>query len=249
MLRLIDDQLQRLVGYLRTSQLLANTLVVFVSDHGEFCGDYGLFRKGLGLPQVSIRIPMLWFGGPVSARNPQHPAVVSIVDIFPTLCEALGVPIPKGVQGRSLWPLLAGNVEEHPEFKSVYVEHGVGGKISFPAAHERFGHPADTVVIGGTPRTNFDGTRTASTGFRRAVVTREWKLIYDLENPLEMYHLTDDPYELLNHAEDPSCASVRNELLQELLWWSVRLDDTLQVRRYEVEAPMHNWYREAANPK
>jgi arylsulfatase A-like enzyme len=106
MLRLIDDQLRRVVETLEAKGLLQDTVVVYLSDHGEFCGDYGLYRKGLALPQCTIRVPMLWFGGPVRPHAGSHPAHVSLVDLFPTVCEAVGAPIPPGVQGRSLWPLL-----------------------------------------------------------------------------------------------------------------------------------------------
>ncbi|MCP4403074.1 MAG: sulfatase-like hydrolase/transferase, partial [bacterium] len=100
MLRLIDDQLQRLFSTLEDRGDLDNTIVVFVSDHGELCGDHGLYRKGLALPECSIRIPMiLWGVGVVPAS--QKECYVSCVDIYPTICEFLSLPIPFGVQGRS----------------------------------------------------------------------------------------------------------------------------------------------------
>ena len=46
---------------------------------------------------------------------------------MPTLCEAVGIPLPDGVQGRSLWPLLTGGAYPEAEFESVYGEQGFGG--------------------------------------------------------------------------------------------------------------------------
>jgi arylsulfatase A-like enzyme len=246
MLRLIDDQMERLVSKLTASHMLDDTIVLYLSDHGEFCGEYGLYRKGLALPECCVRIPMFWFGGLVHPCLDYHPAFVSITDVFPTVCEAVGAEIPEGVQGRSLLPLLTGQRYNEREFSSAYIEHGVGGRSLQENDHLEFGDPADTVFINGIARTNFDGTRVAMSGFRRAVVKGKWKLVYDLDYPLEMYNLELDPHELKNVAQDPSFERLRRELLDELLYWSVRLEDNLDVKRYKPQLPPHNWHRIAA---
>jgi arylsulfatase A-like enzyme len=245
MLRLIDDQLRRIIGALEAHDLLRNTVVVYVSDHGEFAGDYGLYRKGLGLPQCAIRVPMLWLGGGIAPRPQSHPAHVSLVDIFPTLCEATGAPIPQGVQGRSLWPLLQGEPWPAAEFASAYAEMGIGGLLLTDEDEIGVGADADTLYVNGVARTNFDGTRTATAGYRRALVMGNWKLIYDLAYSLELYNLGEDPLELNNLAEDARYSAQRAALLAELLHWSVRLADNSQVRRYNVKRGAHNWDREA----
>jgi hypothetical protein len=224
--------------------LLDNTIVIFLADHGDFAGDYGVVRKGVGLPQVLIRIPMLWIGGPVVARHARHQALVSIVDVFPTVCELVGAELPAGVQGRSLWPLLLGSGEEPPleEFRSIYIEQGIGG---YPLAPDPEGtpvHSADLIVIDGVPRTVFDATVVTSSGARRAVIRDNWKLVYDAVLPPELYDLGRDPYELDNRATDPSVAIVRAELQDELLRWTLRMQDTLTVRRFQPAVPPHNWY-------
>lgn len=246
MLRLIDDQVRRLVEGLRTRGELERTLAVFTADHGEFCGDFGLARKGLALPEVEIRIPQLWFGGAVAAAASSQ-ALVSLADVMPTICEAVGAPIPKGVQGRSLWPLLQGSADGGTTFQSMYVEHGVGGAIIPPPVERTWGHPGETVFIDGVARTNFDGTIVATSGYRRALIKGPWKLVYDLELPLELYDLAADPDERQNRASDPEVAAVLADLQAELLWWSVRLDDNLLVQRYEVAHPPHHWAHRASS--
>jgi arylsulfatase A-like enzyme len=243
MLRLIDDQLRRVVETLEAKGLLQDTVVVYLSDHGEFCGDYGLYRKGLALPQCTIRVPMLWFGGPVQPHAGSHPAHVSLVDLFPTVCEAVGAPIPPGVQGRSLWPLLTGQPYSPDEFRSVYVELGIGGLALTEQDDIGFGAPADTFFVDGEARTNFDGTRVATSGYRRAVVMGRWKLIYDLHYPLELYDLQSDPWELDNLVASAEHAEIREQLLRELLHWSIRLEDNCHVQRYTVKTADHNWFR------
>ena len=186
---------------------------------------------------------MLWFGGPIRPNPDVHSAHVSITDVFPTLCEAMGVDIPQGVQGRSLWPLLLGQSYSRAEFSSVYVEHGIGGRVLTQEDNVGFGAAADTVYIDGVARTNFDGTQVATSGYRRAVVQRGWKLIYDDDLPLELYDLENDPWELNNLAQDARAFPIRDELFRELVHWSIRLDDNLGTRRYTVKSPRHNWYR------
>lgn len=243
MLRLIDDQLKRLIETLEARALLQDTIVVYLSDHGEFCGDYGLYRKGLALPQCTIRVPMLWFGASVQPHAGHHPAHVSIVDLFPTLCEAIGAPIPAGVQGRSLWPLLTGQPYSQAEFASAYVELGIGGLVLSEEDEIGFGAAADTFFVDGKARTNFDGTRVAASGYRRALVKGRWKLVYDLEYPLELYDLQNDPLELTNLAASAGHAAIREELLLELLSWSIRLEDNSHIKRYSIKAAAHNWFR------
>ena len=200
MLRLIDDQMERLVSKLTANDMLSDTIVLYLSDHGEFCGEYGLYRKGLASARMLCAYSHVLVRRAVHAYSGFHPAFVSITDVFPTVCEAVGAEIPEGVQGRSLLPLLTGQPYSKREFSSAYVEHGVGGRSLQENDHMEFGDPADTVYIDGVARTNFDGTRVAMSGFRRAVVKGKWKLVYDLDYPLEMYDLEIDPHELKNVA-------------------------------------------------
>ena len=60
MLRLIDDQVARLLEFLDRTGIRENTLIIFTADHSDFAGDYGLYRKGVGLPEDLVRIPMIW---------------------------------------------------------------------------------------------------------------------------------------------------------------------------------------------
>ncbi len=108
MIRLIDDQIKRLIESLKASGQFENTIFVVLSDHGDYWGEYGLIRKGAGLSESLARIPMVWAGYHVKNQSAPMDSHVSIADIFPTLCSAIGAKIPAGVQGRSLWPMLTG---------------------------------------------------------------------------------------------------------------------------------------------
>ena len=90
--------------------------------------------------------------------------------------------------------------------------------------------------------TNFDGTVSATGGYRRALIAGRFKLIYESDQQSELYDLSKDPMELSNLIADSEYATVRTALIEDLLRWCVRLDDTLGVGRYEVVHPERNWY-------
>ncbi|NCO35330.1 MAG: sulfatase-like hydrolase/transferase [Armatimonadetes bacterium] len=236
MLRLIDDQVKRFVQFLEAEGLRDNTLVAFLSDHGDFVGEYGLIRKGPGLPEVLTRIPMQFTGPGIAARPDPHGAHVSIVDLMPTLCEAIGAAIPPGVQGRSLCPLLTGQRTAEEGFSSAYAEHGFGGLNYDWDDRPDFSH----CLIPGPDGPTFDCLNSyTQSGTMRMVRKDDWKLILDPYGSGEMYHLSDDPFELENLFADTAYREVRNALVEELLRWSLRVQDTFPhpEGKYRLKEP------------
>jgi arylsulfatase A-like enzyme len=241
MLRLIDDQMKRLVGFLDERGLRENTLLVFVSDHGDFVGEYGLMRKGPEVPEILTRVPMFWHGPGIAPRGDAHPAHVSLVDVFPTLCEAADLPQPAGVQGRSLWPLLTGSAYPEEEFASAYVEQGIGGL-----------HYTDEDVTALDQKPGFNAERSAfdelnavsQSGLLRMVRRGDWKLALDMHGRGQLYHLPSDPLELRNRFGDPDCAAVQGELLVDLAAWMMRAQDPLPVpeRGYRRKTDPRNYW-------
>ena len=236
MLRLIDDQVRRFVEFLDASGVGDNTIVVFLSDHGDFAGEYGLIRKGPELPEVLTRIPMQWTGPGIVASAEPLPAHVSIVDVMPTLCEAIGVDLPVGVQGRSLWPMLTGADYPREEFASAYAEHGFGG-LHYTADDDR-----DPIKEGAlNPGCTFDCLNCWSqSGQLRMVRKGDWKLAFDMQGRGQLYDLSKDPVELDNLFGRPEVAEVERELLADLLAWILRAQDPL---------PLARWYRMKTDPR
>ena len=103
----IDYQLNRFVEALSDFDLLDNTAFVFVSDHGDMMGDHHFYRKTVGY-EGSARIPFIVRlpGGEYVA--PRIDEVVELRDVMPTILDIAGVPIPDGVDGRSVLPLMHG---------------------------------------------------------------------------------------------------------------------------------------------
>jgi arylsulfatase A-like enzyme len=104
----VDAQLGRVWATLRELDMWDDTLVIVTADHGEQLGDHGLIQK-LGYFEESHHILGL-------IRDPAHPeahgtvvdSFTENVDIFPTICEAIGVPVPAQCDGMPLTPYLLG---------------------------------------------------------------------------------------------------------------------------------------------
>src|SRR5690606_13907425 len=82
-----------------------NTLVIFLSDHGDYMGAHGLFLKGVAAFREAYHIPciMRWPAG-IEAPGRTVDAFITLADFAPTFLELAGVPIPEGLTGRSLVP-------------------------------------------------------------------------------------------------------------------------------------------------
>ena len=92
-------------------------MIIVTADHGEMLGDHGL-REKVGYWEQSYAIPCI-------VRDPSHPAnhgtvverFTENVDVMPTICEAIGVPVPAQCDGYPLTPFLAG--ERPPWWRSA----------------------------------------------------------------------------------------------------------------------------------
>ena len=113
---LIDDQVGRILAALAEHGLDDDTLVVHASDHGDFVGGHRQFNKGPLMYEDTYRIPLAFDGPGVAGGGRARDELVSLVDAMPTLLEVAGEPVPDGVQGRSLVPLLAG---EDPDWRDA----------------------------------------------------------------------------------------------------------------------------------
>ncbi len=105
----IDDNVGRLLDFLKETGLEKNTIVVYTSDQGFFLGEHDLYDKRF-MYEESLRMPLLvrW---PAAVRPGSRVAAMALnVDFAPTFLEAAGVAVPKSMQGRSLLPILQGSV-------------------------------------------------------------------------------------------------------------------------------------------
>jgi len=164
----------------------------------------------------------------------------NIADIFPTICEIINAPIPAGVQGRSLWPILQGRSYPEKVFESIYVEHGYGGQ--FYTKEDNTDYLAEGAVT--KNKYFFDELNSwTQSSFTKMVRKGDWKLIFDMEGNVWLYNLVKDPLELKNLFDDEKYNPTKIDLLEELLKWDIAMGDSLPLprRRYHFKRNEHNY--------
>ena len=102
----VDSVLGDVLKALEDQGLEETTLVVCVSDHGESLGEHGESTHGYLAYNATLWVPLVIRVPGLGPRRVEQN--VSHIDIFPTVCDALGVDRPKGLQGASLLPLMRG---------------------------------------------------------------------------------------------------------------------------------------------
>ena len=104
---LIDHQLGRLLDTLEATGLSDNTIVIYLSDHGDWLGDHGLILKGPMHYEGLLRVPLIARGPGIEANTiVEEP--VSTIDIGPTLFDYANCQPQLTQHGQSLRPLLEG---------------------------------------------------------------------------------------------------------------------------------------------
>jgi arylsulfatase A-like enzyme len=104
----MDREIGRILAALEAGGRADDTLVVFCSDHGLSLGGHGLMGKQ-NLYDDSMRAPLV-IAGPGIPKGSSD-ALVYLLDLYPTLCELLGVEVPESVEGESLAPIVRGEAQ------------------------------------------------------------------------------------------------------------------------------------------
>jgi N-sulfoglucosamine sulfohydrolase len=213
--RSLDQGVGSVLNALDEHDLADDTLVILTTDHGlAFPGAKGtLYDRGIGVLLI-MRGPGGAHGGRVSN------ALVSHVDIFPTICELAGIERPARLQGRSLLPVMRREVED--------VNDAVFAELTYHAAYEpvravrterwkyirRFGDRLKPVLP------NVDDSPT-----KDLLVAEGWA---DVELPREALHdLRFDPVEAHNLIDAPHCAEIAEEMRERLDEWMRATEDPL----------------------
>ncbi|RMB58976.1 sulfatase family protein [Tessaracoccus antarcticus] len=151
----VDHHIGRILAHLEDAGRANNTIVVFVSDHGEWLGDHLRFSKGYPADDPVSRVPLIirWPDGVVSPGR-RVTDIVELIDLLPTLLEASAVPVPRTLQGHSLLPALRDEVlnrpaiavTEHAGWRSVrtpryrYLIHADGTECLWDLVSDPGGH-------------------------------------------------------------------------------------------------------------
>ena len=120
----VDDMLGRMMAELEANGLAENTIVVFVSDHGDNLGSHQRFNKE-SLFEESIRIPLIFHAPQRLRPHVDQTHLAQIIDVMPTLLDLCGAESPAGMQGRSLMPFLNG-AQQIAGDNEAYIETSSG---------------------------------------------------------------------------------------------------------------------------
>jgi len=106
---MLDEMFGEVLTALSATGQQDNTVVMFTSDHGDYCGAHGLYCKGVPAFREAYRVPLVvrWPRG-ISSPNREQNEFISLADCAPTFLEVGGCEAPKGLTGRSLVPFLGG---------------------------------------------------------------------------------------------------------------------------------------------
>ena len=202
----VDQQVGLLMEALKKKGMLENTVVIFTSDNGRFHGSHGLYDKAL-LYEESMKEPLIVYDGrtKASVRGRREKALVSSVDIAPTILSLAGVTPPPSMQGYDLSSVLDQTQDMSVWRDAVFMENlflvdMVG------ASRKGDGVEANKKAIAQNKSYRTHGIR-----------TDRWKyfVYYEHSPPIEeLYDLSKDPLEQNNLANDPQHADVLKELRQ-----------------------------------
>ena len=184
MIKLIDDQIGRILAALEAAALMENTIIIFSSDHGESLGDHGLIQKGCRFYEGLTRVPLIWSWKDRFVAGQRSDALVELSDIAPTLLEIVGLPVPEVMTGRSLLPILTGAVPaaRHRDYvRCEYID-----ALDLPD------HSRATMFCDGRYKIS----------------------VYHNQGLGEIYDLQEDPGEFVNLWDDPRHLALKAELLR-----------------------------------
>ena len=112
-IRIIDQEVGRLYDFLKSENLLENTIVVILGDHGDIIHEHGIYFSHCGMFEGSVRAPMIIKLPGVRAKETGE--MVQNIDIVPTILDFLGDKPAKELDGKSLLPLIKNGTKVRDE--------------------------------------------------------------------------------------------------------------------------------------
>lgn len=186
----------RLVKILKDEGRYDNTVIIFTSDHGDYCGEHGLFAKGLPCFRSAYHIPvvMRWPGVTTIRHEKDIEKYISLADFAPSILDICGVEYDKeGYSGKSFVPLIEGDPNAIASWKDEMYTQTNGNELY---------------------------------GIQRSIMTPKWKYVYNGFDYDELYDLEEDPHELVNVADRPQNRSIIRELSAKLWKFAYDRKDT-----------------------
>jgi N-sulfoglucosamine sulfohydrolase len=227
--QLADACAGALIEVLREQNLLEQTLVIFTGDQGA-----PFHRAKASAYYAGLHVPFV-ISGPDIKKDHTSAAMISLIDIMPTILDYLDMPIPETVQGASILPIARGEKEGITGRKYLFGEHNSHGpnrKEHYPTRivfDGRFYYmqnlmpekdyllPDDLAKKKGWGNLSYEATLSAAEQY-----PLPYALLKELESgrpPVELYDLQEDPAQLNNLAGSPKYIRQEEELRLVLKEW------------------------------
>jgi len=195
--KLVDDQVGRILRALEAAGQLDSTVIVFTADHGDMAGGHGMVWKSTNaFYDEIVRVPLL-IRYPPRFKPQRCDLAVDLTDLMPTLLELTGQPAPREAQGQSLVPFLTDRADQVRARPYAFCE-----RVTANPQHVR--------KLGPKTRGSF------------MVRGQGWKYVRYPDGEEFLYHLADDPGETTNRAKDAACAPRKQEMVEALRAWLKR---------------------------
>ena len=231
-LRSLDTGVGRILDTLQQRDLAERTWVWLLADHGiPFPrAKHSLYEPGCAAAAVCRWPAGGWAGGRTFGQ------LLSGVDLLPTICDVLGMPVPGGVQGRSFKAVAAGGA--YAAKTAVFTEQSFNAWTDVSRAVRTERHK---LIANFSPGRGFsDPSQTWRPGTRVAFLENATRTYHP---PLELYDLERDPLEKTNLADDPQAALALAETGRLLHDWMRETGDPLLES--PPVPPIHRWALDA----
>ncbi|TAL81581.1 MAG: DUF4976 domain-containing protein [Candidimonas sp.] len=193
----IDHVIGQIMAELQQQNLADNTIIIFMSDHGDYLGDHQLLWKGPVHYQSLIRTPFIWMDPSRPHARHNEDALASTIDVASTVMDRTGLTPYNGLQGKSLLPLMENKT---PSLRDHVLIEEEGQRVMF----------------GLNSRIRM-----------RTILNERYRLsLYDGADFGELYDLKQDPMELENLWGSPKHTTQKSALLEALALSMLEHTDT-----------------------
>ncbi|NKI27372.1 sulfatase-like hydrolase/transferase [Arenibacter sp. 6A1] len=198
----VDREIGKIIDAIDAMGLSDNTLIIFTSDHGDGNASHGWNQK-TALFQESVKVPfiMTYKGKKGFKKGVDQSLISNGLDLYPTICDYAGIPIPAGLLGESIKPRLEGN-KKSQEREFVVVETKFEGKQAYGTLGR------------------------ALIGKKYKYVLYSWG-----KNREQLFDLENDPFEMNNLVHSGAYLEKLDEYRQKLLEWCKETNDTKFLRK------------------
>ncbi len=201
--RRVDTEIGRILDALENRSDFENTLVVLMADHGDSMVGRWMATKHTSFYEETVRVPLIFAGPDVGGDGRCATGLVSLIDLYPTLCDYAGLKIPSGLSGQSLLPQIrSANDSEQDYVASEW--HTEWGYTIEPGRMIRTAHHKYTHYLEGPGEELYD-LRSDPGEVRNLVNDPSASQILDQHRKILSRHVesTKDPYFDLSWKADP----------------------------------------------